>query len=364
MNELQGIEQIPGPDPLYNDICFSGPESTELSKTFPAVDLVLGSGQKYSLSPENYIFRHAKVPGAYCLGIFQNGKDPTTLLGGIIVRNTLVTYDRQNLQVGFWKTNCSELWHRLNMSDTSPGIPPAPAPNAPAPAPAPNAPVSAADGPNLESSTLGVPPAPAPAPNAPTSAADGANLESSTLGVASAPVGPVAHSIPGEIQVGFITFEMSLSMKYSDLKPLLSELGGCIAKDLGVDKSQVHVLNSTSTGDGSLTSWAIYPGASAEYFSNARAMHIISHLAENNVQLPKAFGSYQLVRWNAQPAKTRTWWEQHYLVIVMTIILILMLGLSIYGIWFVWRWRQLTTLQYQPVSSINASGAEQELQPL
>ena len=26
MNELQGIEQIPGPDPLYNDICFSGPE--------------------------------------------------------------------------------------------------------------------------------------------------------------------------------------------------------------------------------------------------------------------------------------------------------------------------------------------------
>uniref|UniRef100_A0A7C9DGK5 Xylanase inhibitor C-terminal domain-containing protein n=1 Tax=Opuntia streptacantha TaxID=393608 RepID=A0A7C9DGK5_OPUST len=27
INELQGIEQIPDPDPLYNDICFSGPES-------------------------------------------------------------------------------------------------------------------------------------------------------------------------------------------------------------------------------------------------------------------------------------------------------------------------------------------------
>lgn len=26
--------------------------------------------------------KHSKVRGAYCLGVFQNGKDPTTLLGG------------------------------------------------------------------------------------------------------------------------------------------------------------------------------------------------------------------------------------------------------------------------------------------
>ena len=26
--------------------------------------------------------KHSKVDGAYCLGVFQNGKDPTTLLGG------------------------------------------------------------------------------------------------------------------------------------------------------------------------------------------------------------------------------------------------------------------------------------------
>jgi hypothetical protein len=26
--------------------------------------------------------KHSKVEGAYCLGVFQNGKDPTTLLGG------------------------------------------------------------------------------------------------------------------------------------------------------------------------------------------------------------------------------------------------------------------------------------------
>lgn len=36
---------------------------------------------------------------------------------GIIVRNTLVTYDRENKKIGFWKTNCSELWKRLQKAD-------------------------------------------------------------------------------------------------------------------------------------------------------------------------------------------------------------------------------------------------------
>ena len=59
---------------------------------------------------------------------------------GIVVRNTLVTYDREHLKVGFWKTNCSELWEKLRVSDTSPA--PAPAPSSgeisiPATSPAP-----------------------------------------------------------------------------------------------------------------------------------------------------------------------------------------------------------------------------------
>ena len=65
--------------------------------------MVFGNGHKLSLSPENYLFRvsyvvksllslffmwlsfmkHSKVRGAYCLGVFSNGNDPTTLLGGI-----------------------------------------------------------------------------------------------------------------------------------------------------------------------------------------------------------------------------------------------------------------------------------------
>lgn len=41
---------------------------------------------------------------------------------GIIVRNTLVTYDRENDKIGFWKTNCSELWKGLHYP--SPAAPP------------------------------------------------------------------------------------------------------------------------------------------------------------------------------------------------------------------------------------------------
>ena len=164
--ELHSLKQIRGPDPNYNDICFSGAgrlclssvsliiylewqvmpnlhvsfsDVSELSKTFPVVNMVFGNGQKLSLSPENYLFRvsiflfpllcllllnlpcwndmfggastvhatlcliccdwlfflhliwfhvcvkHSKVHGAYCLGIFQNEKDPTTLLGGNVL---------------------------------------------------------------------------------------------------------------------------------------------------------------------------------------------------------------------------------------------------------------------------------------
>lgn len=32
---------------------------------------------------------------------------------GILVRDTLVEYDRANKQIGFWRTNCTELWTSL-----------------------------------------------------------------------------------------------------------------------------------------------------------------------------------------------------------------------------------------------------------
>lgn len=39
---------------------------------------------------------------------------------GIVVRNTLVTYDRENDKLGFLKTNCSDLWRRLASPPDSP----------------------------------------------------------------------------------------------------------------------------------------------------------------------------------------------------------------------------------------------------
>lgn len=36
--------------------------------------------------------KHSKVRGAYCLGIFQNGKDPTTLLGGMLCFNDFLSF--------------------------------------------------------------------------------------------------------------------------------------------------------------------------------------------------------------------------------------------------------------------------------
>lgn len=41
----------------------------------------------------------------------------------IIVRNTLVTYDREHEKIGFLKTNCSDLWKALRASPASAPFP-------------------------------------------------------------------------------------------------------------------------------------------------------------------------------------------------------------------------------------------------
>lgn len=313
-NEVLHLRRIHGPDPNYNDICFSGAGSdvSELSKSFPSVAMVFSNGQNISLTPENYLFRHSKVRGAYCLGIFQNGKDPTTLLGGIVVRNTLVTYDREHKQIGFWKTNCSELWKRLNISNT--------------PLPSP------------------------PADEVPTSG----------KAPAAAPNGSPESFVPGE-RIGVITFSMKVNMKYSDLKPLVPELSGSFAHELGVRTSQVRLLNLTSEGNSTLIKWAVYPEGASTYFSNETVANIVAHLENHDIQLPKDFGSYELGEWSTESAADRTWWHQHYLLVVMACIFIMILGLSAYGVWFVWKWRQQANIPYKPVDN---AVPEQELQPL
>ncbi|KAF9619595.1 hypothetical protein IFM89_007916 [Coptis chinensis] len=354
---LNHLKPIRGPDPTYNDICFSGAGSVvpELSKTFPKVEMVFESGKKLSLAPENYLFKHSKHPGAYCLGIFQNGKDPTTLLGGIIVRNTLVTYDRENEKVGFFKTNCSVLWDNVHILGA-------------------NSTESSSN--HLKNSTTGYPPTMAPS------------------GL------PVNNNFnPGKVKIGIIIFDMSLSIKYSDLVPHIRELAEFIAQDLEVNTSQVHLLNFTARGNETLMRCSIHPMGSAQYISNITAMKIIDRLTEHRFQLPGVFENSKLVEWKIEPLRKRAklvkfvlrnlqllecitadlcntcisfyvfqtiayiwpWWRK-YSALLLGGVAVMVLSFATLGMWFVWRQRQQQALgSYKPVAAIVP---EQELQKL
>ncbi|KAK1440693.1 hypothetical protein QVD17_06522 [Tagetes erecta] len=257
MKELHSFKQIKGTDPNYEDICFSGAGSdvSRLSETFPSVELVFGKGIKLSLTPENYLFRHSRVRGAYCLGIFLSADDPTITLGGIVVRNTFVMYDREHDRIGFWKTNCADLLARLTASGVIPSRPDK----------------------SHSSSDISPP----------------------------APLGPRYHISPGS-KVRRIVFYMSLNMKYSKLEPLITVLTRLIAMELHVNRSQVYLLDFISEGNGSsLTSWAITPLKPAEYMSKATASNIIAPIAEDKIQLPTIFGEHRISNWYIEFAPNR-----------------------------------------------------------
>ncbi|XP_010558952.1 PREDICTED: aspartic proteinase CDR1 isoform X2 [Tarenaya hassleriana] len=223
MRKVSELKQIDGPDPNFKDICFSiaTRDALELSKTFPAVEMVFKSGQTWLLSPENYLFRHSKMKGAYCLGVFPNGNDHTTLLGGIVVRNTLVVYDRENSKVGFWRTNCSELYERLHMDIAHPPV---------------SLPSNHSTSPENESSH--------------------------NSGV-----------LPGEIKICKVNVDILLTIDPSNLKPHSEELSESIAKGLDLEVSQVHLLNITANGNNnsSLVRLAISSPGPSSCFSNVTA---------------------------------------------------------------------------------------------
>ncbi|KAK4765126.1 hypothetical protein SAY86_026216 [Trapa natans] len=317
MKEVQSLKQIHGPDPKYNDICFygAGSEISQLSSSFPAVEFVFGNGQKLTLSPENYLFRHSKVRGAYCLGIFQNGRDSTTLLGGIVVRNTLVMYDREHSRIGFWKTNCSELWERLHLpSSAAPWVPPT------------------SD--KTENHTNEVTANPSPMP-------------------------PEVDN--PEFQIGQITLDMSSSMNISDLKPRLGELAQFIVHQLDINIIQIHLLGINSMQNGSLIKWAIFPRVPGEYISKSSAKDIISQLSEHRVQLPDSFGSCQFTAWHVESQEKRRRWLKHNVLVVLALAVTFLAGLSVLVAWLLWRWRHHSLNAYKPVG---VAIPERELQPL
>ncbi|KAL1207891.1 Aspartic proteinase 39 [Cardamine amara subsp. amara] len=315
IKEIPSLKRIHGPDPNYDDVCFSGAgrDVSEIDKYFPEIAMEFGNGQKLILSPENYLFRHTKVRGAYCLGIFPD-RDSTTLLGGIVVRNTLVTYDRENDKLGFLKTNCSDLWRRLAAPES----------------PAPTSPVS-------QNKSSSISPSPALSESSKT-------------------------DIPGVFRVGVITFEVSIIVNNSSLKPnKFPEIADFIAHELGIESSQVRLLNFSSNGNEYRLKWGVFPPHSSEYISNKTALNIMLLLKENRLRLPGQFGSYKLLEWKAEQKRKQSWWEKHLLGVVGGVMISLLVTSVMIKIVLVWRRRQQEEATYEPVS---AAVKEQELQPL
>ncbi|KFK31741.1 hypothetical protein AALP_AA6G152800 [Arabis alpina] len=314
IREIPSLKRIHGPDANYDDICFSGAgrDVAEVHNFFPEIAMEFGNGQKLILSPENYLFRHTKVKGAYCLGIFPD-RDSTTLLGGIVVRNTLVTYDRENDKLGFLKTNCSDLWRRLAAPDSQ----------------APTSSVS----PNKSSHI-------SPSP---------ASSES-----------PLAD-LPGVFRIGVITFKVSIIVNNSSMKPKFSEIADFIAHELEIKTSQVRLLNVSAKGNEYRLKWGIFPPQSSEYISNNTALNIMLLLKENRLRLPGQFGSYKLLEWKAEQKRKRSWWEKHIVVVAAGGMITLLVTSVMIKFALVWRRRQQEEATYEPVS---AAVKEQELQPL
>ncbi|XP_010515369.1 PREDICTED: aspartic proteinase CDR1-like isoform X1 [Camelina sativa] len=311
MREVSTLKQIDGPDPNFKDTCFhvaASNDVSEFSKIFPSVEMVFKSGQSWLLSPENYMFRHAKVHGAYCLGVFPNGKDHTTLLGGIVVRNTLVVYDRENSKVGFWRTNCSELSDRLHIDGATP-------------------------------------PATLPSNDSNPSHNSSSNLS--------------GFDSSGLTQIGQINLDVELTVNSSYLKPRIEELSKSFSKELDVKSSQVVLSNLTSIGNNTLIRMVVVPPEPSTWFSNVTATSIVSRFTNHQIKLPVIFGNYQLVNYKLEPPRKRT--NSSIVVIVVGIIAVIM-GLSAYGAWLIWK-RKQTSIPYKPVDE-QVIVAEQELQPI
>ncbi|KAG5395326.1 hypothetical protein IGI04_025289 [Brassica rapa subsp. trilocularis] len=327
IKEIPSLKRIHGPDPNYDDICFSGAgrDVAEIHNFFPEIAMEFGNHQKLILSPENYLFRHTKVRGAYCLGIFPD-RDSTTLLGGIVVRNTLVTYDRENDKLGFLKTNCSDLWRRLASPPDS------------------------------------------PAPTSPVTQNKSSNNISPSLSPTSSKAPTV--DLTGVFRIGVITFQVSISVTNASMKPNFSEIADFIAHELEIQSSQaslnmhfplVRLLSITTSGNEYRLKWGIYPPQSSEYISNNTALNIMSLLKENKLRLPGQFGSYKLLEWKAEQKRKQSWLEKHLLGVVMGVMISLLVTSVIVKLALVWRRRQQEEATYEPVS---AAVKEQELQPL
>lgn len=306
------LKQVAGPDSRYPDVCFGGAGSdlSELSHHFPEVQLKFGDGQIISLAPENYLFKHLKVQGAYCLGIFNNGKDSATLLGGIVVRNMLVTYDRVNQQIGFWKTNCSDLWSNLQAV-----IPAAFPPSG---------------------SAVAYPPA----------------VE---------PHAPTAGVIPGPTCVsGNVDVTMFLSVNYTAFQSMKSTFLDDLSQGLEIDISQVSLIKISSTGENVSAVFTVHLAATDEHLLDIMAQNIVARLTKHEVHLHDTFGAYGVTGWTMTSTDNRSLNSTRISLLILALtasLIMLSAGIGFLVWWYLWRFRG------QKYLNINEQNIEMSDQP-
>ncbi|XP_024381443.1 aspartic proteinase nepenthesin-1 isoform X2 [Physcomitrium patens] len=332
--QLGSLQAVDGPDPNYPDICYAGAgtDTKELGKHFPLVDFVFAENQKVSLAPENYLFKHTKVPGAYCLGFFKN-QDATTLLGGIIVRNMLVTYDRYNHQIGFLKTNCTELWSIL----------PAEAPLT-APAVSPSVPPANEESPPVE------PPSalPSPSVNAPP---------------------PLSTESPAPVSQAEIFFDrIQLIIVLDTNKTIICEQMGVflssIASELNVSESQINSEDVTVKEEaGQAVVQLVVYAESSQHFSSSSAQTLASRFGNHTVQLPAVFGTYTLKSWKGLPPSRRGWFQSKKIkvaaIVAGVVGLVAMLALvPSLAYWYISKYKEKNQVNYKNLNA--AENSEEE----
>eukprot|EP00271_Cylindrocystis_brebissonii_P006838 TRINITY_DN19687_c0_g1_i2.p1 TRINITY_DN19687_c0_g1~~TRINITY_DN19687_c0_g1_i2.p1 ORF type:complete len:524 (-),score=110.06 TRINITY_DN19687_c0_g1_i2:317-1888(-) len=251
------LHPVEGPDPKYVDVCFGGASDdvSTLPEFFPEVSFTFGGGLIYKLDPENYLFQHRKTSGAYCLGFFKNS-DPGTLLGGILVRNTLVTYDRTNERVGFLKANC------INLFQTMPGGP----------------------------VTTNVTAFNELAAEAPTGGED----ETETTVADNVP----ATTSPEECKDGCaasIFIRISLSSPYDVFSATATDFTRDLARELSLQQAQVELVGYDSSPTGGVeVRINILPQEDQQYIPSRTAKRIKLLLGEGELGINATFGTYNV----------------------------------------------------------------------
>ncbi|KAL3702021.1 hypothetical protein R1sor_020043 [Riccia sorocarpa] len=324
--QLGKLRPVAGPDPQYEDVCFAGAgsEPSELSNFFPTVELVFGEGNVLPLAPENYLFKHTTISGAYCLGVFKNENDHTTLLGGIFVRNMLVTYDRENRKIGFWRTNCTDLWPQLDAAIKEDYAPPPP-PKTPKASP---------------------PPPPPPVHEETPEVTPPAHSEPSPVDRSSQPVdGP---------RIGSVELNILVNSNYTTFSSLSDTFVEDMARDLGLDLKQVKLLAIEDQGQEVTVSCSVRP-ASDEPLPGSTVDTIIAKLKGHQVRLHNALGSYSLVNYRVVEEGERSAWLDAHKVetaaLISVFVLLVASGTLVY--WYFSRFRS-TRSQYPKYRAVDA----------